>query len=147
MAMISIDTNILLYSLNPASQFQEKAAEFLGEVFTDSSMRVGITDYVLVELYNHLRNQVVMKKPLSPKEAQNVATSFLGVANVVRIEHAPVMDQVWEHAAKPRFPRRKIFDVRLALTLQHHGVTEFATANLKDFQQLGFKRVWNPLAN
>jgi len=25
------------------------------------------------------------------------------------------------------------------------GVTEFATANLKDFFGLGFDRVWNPL--
>jgi len=25
------------------------------------------------------------------------------------------------------------------------GVTEFATLNVKDFQGLGFQRVWNPL--
>jgi hypothetical protein len=30
--------------------------------------------------------------------------------------------------------------------LLHHGVTEFATANVKDFAKVGFKRVWNPLA-
>ena len=28
----------------------------------------------------------------------------------------------------------------------NHGVTEFATANVKDFQGFGFTRVWNPLA-
>jgi hypothetical protein len=30
--------------------------------------------------------------------------------------------------------------------LQHHGVTEFATVNTADFRDLGFHRVWNPLA-
>jgi hypothetical protein len=27
-----------------------------------------------------------------------------------------------------------------------HGVTRFATANMKDFQGLGFDQVWNPLS-
>lgn len=144
--MIGIDTNILLYSLNPASKYHSAAAEYLGDLLSDRSRRVGITDYVLVELYNHLRNVAVMAKPLSPKEAKDVATSFLGAANVTRIENAPVMDRVWEFAAKRNFGRRKIFDVRLALTLQHHGVTDFATASTKDFAGLGFDRVWNPLA-
>jgi hypothetical protein len=28
---------------------------------------------------------------------------------------------------------------------QGPGVTQFATSNVKDFQQLGFEKVWNPL--
>lgn len=36
-------------------------------------------------------------------------------------------------------------DTRLALTLLHHGVTEFATVNVQDFKGFGFSRVWNPL--
>lgn len=27
------------------------------------------------------------------------------------------------------------------------GVTEFATVNVKDYQNLGFRRVWNPLGS
>jgi len=33
-----------------------------------------------------------------------------------------------------------------ALALQAFGVTEFATANIKDFEGLGFAKVWNPIA-
>ena len=47
--------------------------------------------------------------------------------------------------ATPRIPYRRIFDIRLALTLLHFGVTDFATTNLKDFEGLGFERIWNPL--
>jgi len=125
--LTSIDTNILLYSLNPGSKFHKKASGFVTETLSDSSIRVGITDYVLVELYNHLRNKVVMRKPLSPKKAADVALAFLDAPNVTRIENAPVMDAVWKAAASRNFPRRKIFDVR-------------------DFKGLGFARVWNPLA-
>jgi hypothetical protein len=31
------------------------------------------------------------------------------------------------------------------LTLRRQGVTDFATANVKDFKGFGFRRVWNPL--
>ncbi|NNC87089.1 MAG: hypothetical protein HKN82_01375 [Akkermansiaceae bacterium] len=58
---------------------------------------------------------------------------------------ARVMDAVWEQAATAKLPRREGFDVRLAMTLRHHGVTEFATANGKDFAEFGFERMWNPL--
>jgi hypothetical protein len=57
-----------------------------------------------------------------------------------------VMDEVWKHAAKKDFAIRRIVDLRLGLSLVRAGVTEFATANLKDFDRIGFTRVWNPLA-
>jgi len=55
------------------------------------------------------------------------------------------MDGVWDQAGRSAFAFRRIIDIRLASTLMHHGVTEFATANTKDFSRLGFARVWNPL--
>lgn len=54
-------------------------------------------------------------------------------------------DQLWALAGSPQFARRRLFDVRTALNLIACGVDAFATANLKDFQELGFKKVWNPL--
>lgn len=141
--MISFDTNILLYSLNPQSSWHQKATEFLSQSFAED--RIVITDYVLVELYNLLRNPAILKKPLSPKAAAQIVEQYLQFPTVIRAENAPVMDEVWKWASRPNFGRRRIFDVRLGLTLQHHGVTRFATANIKDFQGLGFKKVWNPL--
>ncbi|MFM8635837.1 MAG: hypothetical protein ACKOEX_13695 [Planctomycetia bacterium] len=40
---------------------------------------------------------------------------------------------------------RRIYDVRLGLTLRHYEVKRFATTNGKDFRGLGFEKVWNPL--
>jgi predicted nucleic acid-binding protein len=61
------------------------------------------------------------------------------------IESAPVMGDVWKLAAARTFAVRRIIDARLALTLIHHGVREFATTNVRDFRRLGFDRVWNPI--
>jgi hypothetical protein len=30
------------------------------------------------------------------------------------------------------------------MTLLHSGVTHLATSNVRDFQNLGFEKVWNP---
>jgi predicted nucleic acid-binding protein len=43
------------------------------------------------------------------------------------------------------FAFRRLYDVRSALTMTAQGVTEFATANVKDYEGMGFRRVWNPL--
>lgn len=143
--MIGIDTNLLLYSLNPSSEWHERAMAFLRQNLGNPSVRVVISDYVLVELYVHLRNPAVMAQPLSAKEARDLVTSYLRIPNVMRLESATVMDAVWALAGKKDFARRRIFDARLALTLRHGGVTHLATANVKDFQNLGFEKVWNPL--
>ena len=55
------------------------------------------------------------------------------------------MNEVWRLAADKDFAFRRIIDCRLALTLKHHGVKEFATTNIRDFEDFGFSRVWNPL--
>jgi uncharacterized protein len=143
--MIGLDTNLLLYSLNPASEWHQSAVDFLRQNFGIRSVRVAITDYVLVELYVHLRNPVVMAHPLSAEAARDLVTSYWRIPNVMRIENANIMDHVWASAGSNDFARRRIFDARLALTLRHGGVTHFATANVKDFQGWGFEKVWNPL--
>lgn len=143
--MLGIDTNILLYSLNPTSRFQSAALSFLRNAFHEETKGVALADYVLVELYLLLRNKAVVKNPLAAGEAVELVTSYWKIPSVVRIENAPVMDSVWRRARQKGFARRRIFDVRLGETLRHHGVTRMATANVKDFEGLGFERVWNPL--
>jgi predicted nucleic acid-binding protein len=143
--MISIDTNLFLYSLNPDSIWHEPAVGFLRQNLGNPTVRVAITDYVLVELYVLLRNPAVMAKALSGKAARDLVTAYWDVPNVLRVENANVMDEVWQLAGSKDFARRRIFDARLALTLRQAGVTQFATANVKDFEGWDFEKVWNPL--
>ena len=141
--MIGIDTNILAYARIESSPSHKAAVRFLEGL--GSSQEVVISELVLMELYLLLRNEKVLSPPLSAAEAVNECHILRAHPRWQLVDAADVMKEVWRFAAQEGFARRRIFDVRLAKTLQSHGVTEFATANTKDFEGLGFERVWNPL--
>jgi len=100
---------------------------------------------MLVELFLKLCNNRIFPKPLSAQAAQQVCAQFRNNRKWRLIEHGDVMDEVWKFPVEQGSAFRRIIDVRLALTLKSHGVTDFATVNTKDFQDVGFERVWNPV--
>ncbi|MEO5914621.1 MAG: TA system VapC family ribonuclease toxin [Luteolibacter sp.] len=141
--MLSFDTNIAVHAANRASPDHAAAAAFIQSLATRRD--VAICELVLVELYLKLRNEKIFPRPLTADQAIDVCQAYRKNQAWTLIESAPVMDSVWEEAAGNGFAFRRIIDVRLARTLRHHGVEEFATANLKDFNDQGFSRIWNPL--
>lgn len=142
--MLSIDTNILLYAQNRDCAEHPAAMAFLAACSGRDD--VAICELVLVELYQLLRNPAVLEEPLGPGEAVEVCQGFRGNPRWALIENAPVMGAVWGHARERGFARRRLFDARLALTLRHHGVTDLATRNTKDFDGFGFDRLLDPIA-
>jgi len=140
--MISIDTNILLYARIARSPFHRAARTYLESI--SESHHVAIAELVLVELYLALRNPTLFSTPLTASQAVKECHYFRNHPKWQLIENADVMNDVWKQASHAHFSRRKIIDVRFAKTLQAHGVTEFVTANTKDFENLGFKKVWSP---
>lgn len=143
--MISFDTNLVVYAANAAAPEQAQAAEFLTSLAERQD--VVICELMLVEVYLKLRNAAIVRCPLDPAAAAAHCQAFRKNPNWHLVEAAPVMEEVWRQAASRNFAVRRIIDARLALTLRHHGVTEFATTNQKDFAGFGFTRVWSPLAS
>ena len=141
--MISIDTNVFLYAQNPDCPEFLPARRFVLECADRGD--VAVCEFVLVELYMLLRNPAVVANPLDAETAASICQAYRRNPAWTVVEGAPVMESVWQIAAKKGFARRRIMDARIAKTLQFHGVDEFATVNTKDFHDLGFKRVWNPL--
>jgi len=145
--MLSIDANILLYAYSEAAPEHHRALAFL--TAHSGNAIVALSEFVLTEFYLLLRNPAVLKKPLSALEAVQVIQSYrqhpvwktLGFPPTSREVHT----DLWLQAATPGIARRRIYDTRTALCLRAFGVTEFATANVKDFDGYGFKRVWNPI--
>jgi predicted nucleic acid-binding protein len=146
--MISIDANILLYSYAAASPFHKPAKSFLEGL----SLRedVALSEFVLAEFYLHLRNPAVLAQPLDGSDAAAVINCYRKHPRWKTLGFPPrsreLHDRLWGQAASREFARRRIYDTRTALSLIAFGVTDFATLNLKDFQDMGFQRVWNPLA-
>jgi len=141
--MMSFDTNVLLYALNADCPEHAAARAFLDECAARDD--VVVAELVLIELYTLLRNPAVLAAPLAAPAAVAVCQGFRRNPRWALVESAPVMDEVWRRAARPRVARRRIFDARLALTLRHHGVTELATDNVRHFDDFGFVRVFSPV--
>jgi len=148
--MISIDTNILFHAFNADSPLNRRAYEWLAAL--GGSEDVAISEFVLAELYRLVRNPVTAGAGALSAEAacqlveayrQHPRWMLVGFSTPSRALH----DRMWREAARSGFAYRKLYDVRTALTLRDHGVTGFATVNTRDFEGLGFAKVWNPLAD
>lgn len=146
--MLSIDSNILLYAFNIASPWHDAACDWLSSIQGDED--VAISEFILAELYALLRNPAVVKHPLSAAESVEVIQTYRSHPRWRLIgfptESRPLHDALWQKARASTFAFRKLYDTRSALTMTAQGVTKFATANVKDFEGLGFREVWNPLA-
>jgi uncharacterized protein len=145
--MISIDSNLLLYSYSEASPLHGRAHRFVESLAAVDD--VAISELVLVEFYTLLRNPAVLVKPLDAAEAVGVIQTYRHHPYWMVLGFDPegvgLHDELWRLAAESGFARRRVYDARLGLSLRRQGVTDFATANVKDFEGLGFRRVWNPL--
>jgi predicted nucleic acid-binding protein len=145
--MISIDANILLYSYAAESPFHLRARSFLEEISIRED--IALSEFILTEFYLLLRNPAVLLSPLDAAAAAAVIVSYRKHPRWKTLGFPPrsreLHDELWKQAATRDFARRRIYDTRTALSLTAFGVTDFATLNLKDFQNFGFKRVWNPL--
>lgn len=146
--MISCDTNILFIALEETRPGHSQARDFLEAHAANPSF--ALCELVLLELYVLLRNPITARHPLGPREAVRAIEHFRTNPRWAILDYpgpeTGLMTKLWSMAAGTTFARRRVFDARLALTLRHHGVTEFATMNAKDFAGFGFARVWNPLA-
>src|SRR6056297_2244833 len=141
--MLSLDTNILLYAQNRDCAEHAAAREFVEACIARDD--ISICELVLLELYQLLRNPAVLSAPLSASDAAAVCATWRDNPRWALIENAPVMDKVWTVARRPDIARRAVFDARIAFTLRHHGITEFATRNTADFEAFGFTRLINPI--
>ena len=143
--MISCDTNILFYSLNDSCLQNEKARSFLES--NSENDRFAICELTLVELYVLLRNPKINKYPASARQAVSIIHRFRTNPYWQVIDYpGALMDEIWSYTERSGSAYRAIFDARIAFTLLHHNVKEFATANVKDFNKFPFVKVWNPAA-
>jgi len=144
--MISVDTNIFLYALNPDSPRHEKARSWLESLYQEDD--VILSEFILLELYSLLRNPAVLARPLTAPRAHGIIQTYRSHPRWRLVGFTPdsraLHNRLWDQANKPQIAFRRLFDIRTALTLLEHGVTEFATTNQKDFKNLGFNRVFDP---
>ena len=141
--MLTVDTNILFYSLNKNCVEFGRAHEFMCK--HQESRDFAICDLVLVELYVLLRNPRLLAKPMGAKAAVKTVENYRNNPNWKIVDYPGNLTQaILNYAAKPTFRYQRIYDVRIALSLLHHSIDTIATRNTKDFDGLGINTI-NPI--
>jgi len=143
--MLSADTNLFLYAANPHSPYHDAATQFFRDTTSNKNNFV-LCELVLAEIYMQLRNPAVLRTPLSAIDAATFCDPLRSHPQWQLVDYeSAVSEALWKWARSPNSGFRQIIDARLGLTLRFHGVTEFATANIQNFQEFGFDRLWNPV--
>lgn len=143
--MISADSNLFVYAADPDCDHHDASRAFFESPRIMSSEFV-VCELVLVEIYMLLRNPAVFHKPYTAKQAAVYCGKLRCNPAWDIVDYDPeISPKLWSWARQTRAGFRQIIDARIALTLRHHGVTDFATRNTKHFKGFGFQRVWNPL--
>ena len=131
--MLSADANLFLYAANPDSDRHGQASVFFASCH-QAEGGFAICELVLIELYMLLRNPAVLKKSLTPPQGASFCDQLRQNCNGQHFDyHHEVSGRLWKLAGATISAFRRIIDARLALTLEHHGVTHFATVNTQDF--------------
>ncbi|MCD6398194.1 MAG: PIN domain-containing protein [Spirochaetaceae bacterium] len=145
--MKSLDTNILLYSINTDCSEHAICRQLVDKALSEKDSWI-VADQVWFELYRLLRNSVVLQKPLTASQAAKTIDWYREKSGWLKCAWEPdMMKDLKSQWEKQLFGSRKSFDAVLAVTLKGHGVREFYTRNNKDFDDFGFFTVTNPLIN
>ncbi len=143
--MLTADTNLLIHAADPDSPSHEAARAFFASVNQGREEFV-LCELVLVEMYMQLRNPAIFARPYTAKESVEHCLALRENPLWRCVDYDPLVSpKLWAWASATKAGFRQIIDARIAFTLLHHGVTRFATANVKHFKGFGFAEVWNPL--
>jgi toxin-antitoxin system PIN domain toxin len=143
--MFVIDTNLLLYAVNPDSPDHERARTLLEE------WRRGPRSWFLTWgiVYEFLRVSTHPKVFTDPL-ALSTAWTWIGI--LLGDPRSGVLTETERHpeivtelvAQYPRLRGNPVHDFHTAALMREHGVGEIRTADT-DFHQFGFLEVVNPL--
>jgi len=141
----SLDTNILLYSINSDCPEYLLCRQLVDKALNEKESWI-IADQVWFELYRLLRNPVVLQNPLTATQAAETINWYREKSGWLKCAWEPdMMKELYPIWNKEYFSAKKSFDAVLAVSLKAHGVKDFYTRNIKDFENFNFFSVINPL--
>jgi toxin-antitoxin system PIN domain toxin len=140
-----VDTNLLLYAVNPESVDHDPAYALLEE------WRAGDRPWFLTWgiIYEFLRvstHPAVFPRPLKLTTAREWLNVLLACPSAGVLVETERHDQVLNEVVRlhPRIAGNVVHDLHTAVLMREHGVPEIMTADT-DFHQFKFLEVVNPL--
>ena len=143
--MNSLDTNILVYAANVDCDEHQRANHLVNQALSEPHDRI-IAEQVLFEYYKALRHPRILSKPLTANAAA-AQIRFLREKSgfIVCCYQMSLWNDVVAFLSKRNFPYQHTHDLILGLTLLRNGVKIFYSRNTKDFIEIGFDEIVNPI--
>lgn len=143
--MFVVDTNILIYAVNPDSPEHRQARDAI-ETWRTGDRSWFVTWGIIYEFMRVTTHPAVFPTPL------NLPTAREWLAAVLASPRAGVLvetDRHWETLSElatlhPRLAGNPVHDLHTAALMKEHGISEIQTADT-DFHQFQFLRVLNPV--
>lgn len=143
--MFVVDTNLLLYAVNPDSD-DHGAARALIEEWRRDDRSWFLTWSIVYEFLRVGTHPKVFPRPLTLPRAREWIAALLSCPSagmlVATERHMEVLEEL--SARHPRLCGNIVHDLHTAALMREHGVTEIRTADT-DFHQFPFLTVVNPL--
>ena len=143
--MNSLDTNILVYAANVDCAEHERANHLVNQALSSPHEWI-IAEQVLFEYYKALRHPKILSKPLASNAAASQIRFLRDKSGFMFCCYdQSLWDDVVAILSKRNFPYQRTHDLILGLTLLRNGVKTFHSRNTKDFSEIGFERLVNPI--
>ncbi len=143
--MFVVDTNLLLYAVNPDSRDHSRARRLL-ESWRSGDEPWFVTWGIVYEFLRASTHPAVFPAALELPVAGHWIGALLSTPRAgILVEtdrHRAVLEELTR--AHPRVRGNLVHDFHTAALMKEHGVTEIRTADT-DFHQFRFLRVVNPL--
>jgi len=140
-----VDTNLLLYAVNPDADEHEQA-NALVETWRRDDRRCYVTWNIVYEFLRVSTHQKVFARPLTLRQATEWIASLTRSPNVGVLtptdRHADVLAELT--AAHPRLRGNVVHNLHTLVLMREHGITELRTADA-DYHQFRFLTVVHPL--
>ena len=145
--MFVIDTNLLLYAVNPDAQEHDRVRDLVEE-WRRGDRAWFVTWGIIYEFLRVSTHPRVFPTPIGLVQSREWITALLSGRDdrilVATDRHAGVLELLV--ASHPRLRGNPVHDLHIATLMMEHGVPEIRTADT-DFHQFEFLRVVNPLAS
>lgn len=145
--MFVVDTNLLLYAVNPDAREHVQARGMLDQ-WRNGDRSWFLTWGIVYEFLRVSTHGNVFREPLRldvAREWVEVALSTPPAGILVETDrHHEVLEEV--ASLHPRLRGNAVHDLHTAVLMKEHGISEIRTADT-DFHQFKFLRVVNPLMN
>lgn len=143
--MFLVDTNILLYALNPKAREHPAARDALAS-YRGGDRLWFVTWSIVYEFVRVSTHRKVLPRPLTADQAWSWIRALLASRNLQVLTESDrhqsvVAELIGRH---PALSGNAVHDLHIAALMLEHGVTEIRTADT-DFHQFRFLRVVNPL--